>query len=171
MTQMFLPRVMDNEEPGALLDEDLVEFAVRIKQGLEEAREIQRDAEASIRKNMKKFGDEKRFVVNTPPVEIVKGFPEIELKWMFGDKEVVVPKATNVHLYHGWKKWREEVKADLKKSLLEDVDFGKQYMTQRQVEFAYITCYLHKFVYFVCYKRAKARYTGTYLHNQVCDNI
>ncbi|GLT78028.1 hypothetical protein SLA2020_495780 [Shorea laevis] len=64
--------------------------------------------------------------------EVLKGFPEVELKWMFGNKEVVVPKAINLHLYHGWKKWREEAKADLKRNLLANVDFGKQYVAQRQ---------------------------------------
>ena len=91
---------------------------------------------------MKKFGDEKRFVVNTPADEVVKGFPEIELKWMFGDNEVVVPKAISFHLYHGWKKWREEAKTDLKRNLLENVDFGKQYVAQRQVDVS-LTMYLH----------------------------
>ncbi|KAK3172166.1 hypothetical protein Dsin_033173 [Dipteronia sinensis] len=51
---------------------------------------------------------------------------------MFGDKEVVVPKAIGLHLYHGWKMWREEAKADLKRNLLENVDFGKRYVAQRQ---------------------------------------
>jgi hypothetical protein len=63
----------------------------------------------------------------------VKGYPEVELKWMFGDKEVVVPKAIHLHLYHSWKKWREEAKAELKRKLLEDADFGKEYVAQKQV--------------------------------------
>ncbi|KAJ6434179.1 hypothetical protein OIU84_017816 [Salix udensis] len=66
------------------------------------------------------------------PDEIVKGFPEVELKWMFGDKEVVVPKAIHLHLYHSWKKWREEAKTELKRKLLEDADFGKEYVAQKQ---------------------------------------
>ena len=62
---------------------------------------------------MKKFGDEKHYIVKTPKDEVVKGFPEVELKQIFGDKEVVVPKAVGLHLYDGWKAWREEAKADL----------------------------------------------------------
>ncbi|OMO96093.1 hypothetical protein COLO4_15521 [Corchorus olitorius] len=85
-----------------------------------------------IRRRMKKYGGEKRFVVKTPEDEVIKGFPEVEMKWMFGDKEVVVPKAISLHLYHGWKKWREEAKADIKRNLLEDADFGKQYVAERQ---------------------------------------
>ncbi|PKI39092.1 hypothetical protein CRG98_040516 [Punica granatum] len=129
---MLLPKVMEIEAFGPLFDQELVDFAHQIRQGLKDSRELQRDLEARIRKNMKKFGNEKRFVVNVPSDEVVKGFPDIELKWMFGDKEVVVPKAISLHLYQGWKRWREEVKADLKKNLLEDVDFGKQYVAQRQ---------------------------------------
>ncbi|XP_056168154.1 probable inactive ATP-dependent zinc metalloprotease FTSHI 5, chloroplastic isoform X4 [Syzygium oleosum] len=132
LEQMILPRIVETEDFGPLFHQDSVDFALLIKQGLKDSRELQRSLEARIRKSMKKFGDEKRYIVNTPVDEVVKGFPEIELKWMFGDKEVVVPKAIGLHLYHGWKKWREEAKADLKKKLLEDVDFGKEYVTQRQ---------------------------------------
>lgn len=133
MEQMLLPRVMEIEALGPLFDQELVEFANQIKQGLKESRELQRNLEARIRRKMKKFGYEKRFVVNVPHDEVVKGFPDVELKWIFGDKEVVVPKAISLHLYQGWKRWREEAKADLKRNLLEDVDFGRQYVAQRQV--------------------------------------
>ncbi|XP_015875583.2 probable inactive ATP-dependent zinc metalloprotease FTSHI 5, chloroplastic isoform X1 [Ziziphus jujuba] len=132
LEQMILPSVLEVDDLGPFFDKDSVDFAQRIKQGLKDSREMQINLEARINKKMKKYGDEKRFVVNTPEDEVVKGFPEIELKWMFGDKEVVVPKAISLHLYHGWKKWREEAKADLKRNLLENVDFGKQYVAQRQ---------------------------------------
>ncbi len=132
---MTLPNILESEDLGPFIDQESVVFAQRIEQGLKDSRELQRTLEARIRKNMKKFGDEKRFVVYTPEDEVVKGFPEVELKWMFGDKEVVVPKAVGLHLYHGWKKWREEAKADLKRNLLENVEFGKQYVAQRQVSF------------------------------------
>lgn len=132
LEQMILPNILESEDLGPFIDQESVVFAQRIEQGLKDSRELQRTLEARIRKNMKKFGDEKRFVVNTPEDEVVKGFPEVELKWMFGDKEVVVPKAVGLHLYHGWKKWREEAKADLKRNLLENVEFGKQYVAQRQ---------------------------------------
>lgn len=130
--QAILPSVLENEGIGHPFDKDSIDFAKRIKQALEESREMQKKLEAGIRKNMKRFGDEKRIIVNSPVDEIVKGFPEVELKWMFGDKEVVVPKAVSLHLFHGWKKWREEAKADLKRNLLEDVELGKKYVTQRQ---------------------------------------
>ncbi|XP_059437221.1 probable inactive ATP-dependent zinc metalloprotease FTSHI 5, chloroplastic [Corylus avellana] len=132
LEQMILPSILESEDLGPLFDRDSVNFAQRIKEGLKDSRELQRNLEARIRKNMRKFGDEKLFVVNTPEDEVLKGFPEVELKWMFGNKEVVVPKAINLHLYHGWKKWREEAKADLKRNLLENDDFGKQYVAQRQ---------------------------------------
>lgn len=135
LEQMILPNILESEDLGPFIDQESVVFAQRIEQGLKDSRELQRTLEARIRKNMKKFGDEKRFVVYTPEDEVVKGFPEVELKWMFGDKEVVVPKAVGLHLYHGWKKWREEAKADLKRNLLENVEFGKQYVAQRQVSF------------------------------------
>ncbi|KAK9735619.1 hypothetical protein RND81_04G216200 [Saponaria officinalis] len=92
---------------------------------------MQRELEARIRRDMKKHGPEKRIIVNTPEGDVVKGYPEVELKWMFGDKEVVVPKAISVHLHHGWKKWREDAKSKLKKSLLEDADRGEQYVAER----------------------------------------
>ncbi|KAJ0080512.1 hypothetical protein Patl1_23124 [Pistacia atlantica] len=132
LEQMILPSVVEIEDIGPLFDQDSTDFALRIKQCLEDSRELQRDLEARIRRDMKKFGNENRSVVKTPEDEVVKGFPEVELKWMFGDKEIVVPKAIGLHLYHGWKTWREEAKADLKRSLLENVEFGKQYVAQRQ---------------------------------------
>lgn len=132
LEQMILPSIVEVEDLGPLFGQDSLDFALRIKECLKDSRELQRNLEARIRKNMKKLGNEKRFLVKTPEAEVVKGFPEVELKWMFGDKEVVVPKAIGLHLYHGWKAWREEAKADLKRSLLENVDFGKQYVAQRQ---------------------------------------
>ncbi|WOH08707.1 hypothetical protein DCAR_0728154 [Daucus carota subsp. sativus] len=83
---------------------------------------------------MKRFGDEKRFIVNSPGADIVKVYPKIESKWMFGNKEVVPPRAAiaTIYIIYSWKKWREDVKADLKKDLLEDEEFGKKYVAQRQ---------------------------------------
>lgn len=135
LEQMILPNVVEFEGLGPLFDQDLVDFAVRIKQGLTDSRKLQKDLEARVRKKMKKLGEEKRLVIMTPTYEVVKGFPEVELKWMFGDKEVVVPKAVGLHLYHGWKKWREEAKADLKRKLMEDNNFAEQYVAQIQVSF------------------------------------
>ncbi|KAL4035333.1 hypothetical protein IC575_004017 [Cucumis melo] len=132
LEQSILPTVVDGVSLGNFLDQEAVDFARRISEGLNDSRRLQQDMEARIRKNMKKLGDEKRFVVNTPEDEVVKGFPEVELKWMFGQKEVVVPKAISLQLFHGWKKWREEAKADLKRNLLENVEFGKTYVAQRQ---------------------------------------
>ncbi|KAK6243386.1 hypothetical protein QUC31_009795 [Theobroma cacao] len=129
---MILPSVVEVEDLGPFFNEDSVDFALRIRQCLKDSWEMQRNLESRIRRRMKKFGSEKRFVVKTPEDEVVKGFPEAELKWMFGDKEVVVPKAISLHLYHGWKKWREEAKVDLRRHLLEDADFGKHYVAQRQ---------------------------------------
>ncbi|KAA8533356.1 hypothetical protein F0562_033111 [Nyssa sinensis] len=132
LEQMILPSVLEAEDIGHPFDQDSVDFARRIKQALEDSRELQKNMEAGIRKNMKRLGDEKRFVLTTPVDEVVKGFPEAELKVMFGSKEVVVPNAVGLHLFHGWKKWREEAKADLKRSLLENVSLGKKYIAERQ---------------------------------------
>lgn len=132
LEQSILPTVVEGVSLGNFLDQEAVDFARRINEGLKDSRRLQKNMEARMRKNMKKFGDEKRFVVNTPEDEVVKGFPEVELKWMFGHKEVVVPKAISLQLFHGWKKWREEAKADLKRNLLENVEFGKKYVAQRQ---------------------------------------
>lgn len=142
LEHMILPSILEADETGPFFDKDSVEFSQRIKQGLKDSRVLQRNLEAHIRKKLKKFGDEKRFVVNTPEDEVVKGFPEVVLRWMFGDKEVVVPNAISLYLYHGWKKWREEAKTDLKRNLLENVDFGKQYVAQRQVGFS-LAMHLH----------------------------
>lgn len=130
--QRILPTILESEDFGPLFDQSSLEVVQRIKQALIDSGEMQRNLEERIRKKMKKFGEEKRSIVNTPADEIVKGFPELELKWMFGDKEVVVPKAVRLHLFHGWKKWREEAKADLKRNLLENVDVGRQYVAQKQ---------------------------------------
>ncbi|KAK1292649.1 hypothetical protein QJS10_CPB17g01142 [Acorus calamus] len=130
--QMILPRVFEVDDPDLPLDPSTKKFVLNINQAFKHSRELQRNLEAQIRKKSKKFGDEKRFLVNTPADEVVKGFPEVKLKWMFGNKEVVAPKSVSYHLYHGWKKWREEAKASLKKNLLEDVECGRQYVAQRQ---------------------------------------
>lgn len=133
LKQMVLPGVVEVDDAvGPLFDGEQMKFALRIKQALEESKNLQRELEAYVRKDLKKQGDEKRFIVSTPEREVVKGFPEVELKWIFGKKEVVVPKAMSIHLHHGWKRWREEAKANLKKSLLENVDRGKQYVAERQ---------------------------------------
>ncbi|KAF5749128.1 hypothetical protein HS088_TW04G01091 [Tripterygium wilfordii] len=131
LEEMILPSVVEDEGLGPF-DKESVDFSRRIQQALRDSNEVQTVLEARIRKNMRKFGDEKRLILKTPEDEVVKGFPEFELKWMFGDREVVVPKAIGLYLYHGWKQWRVEAKADLKKKLLEDPDLGRQYMNQRQ---------------------------------------
>nr|QKY65106.1 AAA-type ATPase family protein [Passiflora pittieri] len=132
LEQIVLPNTMEVEDLGYLFDEDLMSFAQNIKQRLKDSRKLQMDIESSIRRKMKRFGDEKRLVVRTPEDEFLKGFPNIELKWMFGVKEVVFPKAIRLHLYHGWKKWREKAKEGIKRNLLEDVELTKQYVAQRQ---------------------------------------
>ncbi|KAH9621899.1 hypothetical protein KSS87_001382 [Heliosperma pusillum] len=130
--QMALPGVVESDDAlDPLLEGEQTEFASRVKQALQESKNLQRELEARIRRDMKKHGDEKRIVMNTPEGEVVKGFPAVELKWMFGDKEVVVPKAVSVHLHHGWRRWREDAKAKLKKSLLENTDRGEQYVAER----------------------------------------
>ncbi|TKY52101.1 ATP-dependent zinc metalloprotease FtsH 3 [Spatholobus suberectus] len=130
--QILLPSILDVEDLGSFFHQDSINFAQRLKRSLKDSREKQRNLEAQIRKKMKKFGKEKRCIVYSPEEEVVKGFPEVELKWMFGNKEVVLPKAVGLHLYHGWKKWREEAKANLKQNLIKDAEFGRQYMAERQ---------------------------------------
>ncbi|KAK7277800.1 hypothetical protein RJT34_22817 [Clitoria ternatea] len=130
--QVILPSILDVEDLGPFFHQDSVDFAQRLKKSLKESRDMQRNLEARIRKNMKKFGKEKRCIIHTPEEEVVRGFPDVELKWMFGNKEVVVPKAAGLHLYHGWKKWREEAKANLKRNLIKDVELGKRYVAERQ---------------------------------------
>lgn len=132
LKQAILPSLVEVDDPGSPLEGVETDFAMRIKHALDESRELQRRLESDVRNKMKKFGDEKRIVVKTPDEEVVRGYPEAELKWMFGSKEIVVPKAVRIFLYHGWKKWREEAKADLKKELLQNVDLGREYMMRRQ---------------------------------------
>lgn len=134
LKQMVLPEVVDFDDAlGPLFDGEEMGFSQRVKKALKESNNLQAELEARIRKDMRKYGEEKRILMNTPEDEIVKGFPEVELKWMFGNKEVVVPKAVSIHLNHGWKRWREDEKAKLKQSILENVDLGKQYVSKRQV--------------------------------------
>ncbi|XAR64000.1 hypothetical protein NMG60_11024178 [Bertholletia excelsa] len=134
--QMILPSVSEAEDIGYPFDQVSMEMVQHIKQVLEYSRDLQNNLEIGIRKRMRRLGDEKCFMVNTPVDEVVKGFPEVELKWMFGNKEVVVPKAVGLRLFHGWKKWREEAKAELKRNLLEDLDFGRKYVAERQASFS-----------------------------------
>ncbi|KAK7376284.1 hypothetical protein VNO78_34748 [Psophocarpus tetragonolobus] len=129
---IILPSILDVEDLAPFFHEESINFAQRLKKSLKDSREKQRNLEAQIRKKMKKFGKEKRCIVYSPEEDVVKGFPEIQLKWMFGNKEVVLPKAVGLHLYHGWKKWREEAKANLKQNLIKDAEFGRQYVAERQ---------------------------------------
>ncbi|KAG0498509.1 hypothetical protein HPP92_003200 [Vanilla planifolia] len=130
--QKLLPTVLEIEDSGILWDSNTQAFTNKIEQALKESQQMQKNLETQIRRKFKKFGDEKCFLVNTPEEEVLKGFPEVELKWMFGTKEIIVPKAVRVHLFHGWKKWREQAKANLKKQLLENINHGRQYLVQRQ---------------------------------------
>ncbi|XP_073314829.1 probable inactive ATP-dependent zinc metalloprotease FTSHI 5, chloroplastic [Primulina huaijiensis] len=130
--QIILPSVLTNEERDSLSYQDATDFALRIQQVLRDSKEMQKSLEDHIKKTMKKHGIERRFITITPADEIVKGFPDIELKWMFGRKEVIVPKAVGLHLLSGWKKWRDDVKTNLKRNLLEDPDLGKKYVAERQ---------------------------------------
>lgn len=133
LEQLILPSVLEVEDLEAFFDQDSIDLAQRIQKCLKESRELQRNSEARIRNKMKKFGREKRTIIYSPEDEAVKGFPDVEVKWMFGNKEVMVPNAIGLHLYHGWKKWREEVKAKLKRNLIEDSNFARQYVAERQV--------------------------------------
>ncbi|KAL0928493.1 hypothetical protein M5K25_000377 [Dendrobium thyrsiflorum] len=130
--QMLLPKVLEDADPEMLVDNSTKGFPQNIVRVLKESQQMQKNLEAQIRKEFKNSGDEKRFLLSTPEAEVLKGFPEVELKWMFGTKDIVIPKSVRVHLYHGWKKWREEAKTNLKKQLLENMEQGKQYVAQRQ---------------------------------------
>ncbi|KAF7817806.1 putative inactive ATP-dependent zinc metalloprotease FTSHI 5, chloroplastic [Senna tora] len=132
LEQLILPSILEVEDLGSFFDQDSIDLVQRLRKGLKDSRDLQRSVEARIRNNMKKFGKEKRSIVYSPEDEVVKGFPEVELKWKFGNKEVVVPNAIGLHLYHGWKKWREEAKAELKRNLIEDAEFARQYVSKRQ---------------------------------------
>lgn len=133
LEQLILLNILEVEDLGSFFDQDSIDLARRLRKGLKDSRDLQRNLEDQIRNNMKKFGKESRSIVYSPEDEVVKGFPEVELKWKFGNKEVVVPNAIGLHLYHGWKKWREEAKAELKRNLIEDAEFGRQYVAKRQV--------------------------------------
>lgn len=133
--QMLLPKVLEDEDPEIYSETDTVGFVSNIRQALRESRQMQENMESQLRRKLKKFGDEKRFLVRTSEDEVLKGFPEVELKWMFGQREFVVPKAVSLQLFHGWKKWREQAKENLKKDLLQNIDRGRQYMDKRKVLF------------------------------------
>ncbi|KAL0372856.1 UNVERIFIED_CONTAM: putative inactive ATP-dependent zinc metalloprotease FTSHI 5, chloroplastic [Sesamum calycinum] len=128
--QIILPSVVVNGDMESLSGQDSTDFALRIQKALRDSRDA--NLESQIRKTMKKHGEETRFIAITPPDEVVKGYPDIEMKWKFGRKEVVSGKAASLHLLHGWKKWRDDVKMDLKKSFLEDPKLGKKYVAERQ---------------------------------------
>lgn len=130
--QMLLPKILEAEDPNIVTDNNSKIFAQNIERVLKESQQMQINLEAQMRQNLKKLGNEKRLLVKTPEAEVLKGFPEVELKWMFGTKDFVVPKSVRIHLFNGWKKWREEANSNLKRKLLENVDQGRQYMAQRQ---------------------------------------
>ncbi|CAN6469160.1 unnamed protein product [Victoria cruziana] len=131
LEQLILPIVVESSTSDEV-EPSIKDFVVNIKHVFKESREMQRHLESSIRKKMKKHGEEKRFFQKTPAIEAVKGYPDLEVKWTFGKKEVIVPNAVSHQLYHGWKQWREEAKVNLKQKLLEDSDQAKQYLARRQ---------------------------------------
>lgn len=133
--QMLLPKVLEAEDPEIYSETSTGDFVSNIRRALKESKQMQMNMEAQLRRKLKKFGDENLFLAKTSEDEVLKGFPEAELKWMFGQKEFVIPRAVSLHLFHGWKKWREEAKANLKKELLENMDHGRHYMDQRKVHF------------------------------------
>ena len=94
-----MPSIMENDDNELPFDQDSTDFVERIKKVLEDSREMQRNLNSGISKNMKRFGDEKRFIVNSPGADIVKVYPKIESKWMFGNKEVVPPRAAIATIY------------------------------------------------------------------------
>lgn len=130
--QRFLPSAVDIEEPQLPVNEEKRELVEHIKRDSQKSREMQEKLDNLIRDRFKEVGEEKLLLVKTPEEEVVKGLPPVELKWLFGDKEVHVPGAASFQMAQGWKKWREEAKANLKKKLLEDVELGKEYIAQRQ---------------------------------------
>ncbi|RZS04559.1 hypothetical protein BHM03_00034907 [Ensete ventricosum] len=130
--QMLLPKILEAEDPEIYSETSTGGFVSNIRRALNESKLMQMNMEAQLRRKLKKFGDENLLLVKTSEDEVLKGFPEAELKWMFGQKEFVIPRAVSLHLFHGWKKWREEAKANLKKELLENVDHGRHYMDQRK---------------------------------------
>ncbi|KAJ8467400.1 hypothetical protein OPV22_029952 [Ensete ventricosum] len=130
--QMLLPKILEAEDPEIYSETSTGGFVSNIRRALNESKLMQMNMEAQLRRKLKKFGDENLLLVKTSEDEVLKGFPEAELKWMFGQKEFVIPRAVSLHLFHGWKKWREEAKANLKKELLENVDRGRHYMDQRK---------------------------------------
>ncbi|GER55113.1 ATP-dependent zinc metalloprotease FtsH [Striga asiatica] len=130
--QIILPDVLASQGTESLTGQDTTANTFHIEQALRNSRKMQKELEDQIRKTMRKHGEERRYIAVTPPDEVVKGYPDIELKWTFGKKEVAVPRAVSLHLLHGWKKWREDVKMDLKQSLLEDSELCKKYIADRQ---------------------------------------
>jgi hypothetical protein len=132
LEQTILPSALEYEGIEHPFQRDAIDFAHRIKQTVEDSRDMQRNLEDNIRKKMKKFGNEKRSIISTPVDEVVKGYPEVQSKWTFGKKEIVIPEAASLHLFGGWKKWLEKAKSNLKKDLLKNKELGKEYVAQRQ---------------------------------------
>ncbi|XP_078439024.1 ftsH extracellular protease family [Wolffia australiana] len=130
--EIVLPSVIEVEDAEPFVDQSTRKFVSNVRKAFKKSEELQRNLEDRIRKKMKGYGAEKRYLVYSPDEETVKGFPDIELKWMFGRKEVAIPKAIRLHLFHGWKKWREEAKSDLKRKLIEDEDYRNDYIKLRQ---------------------------------------
>ncbi|EPS73972.1 hypothetical protein M569_00780, partial [Genlisea aurea] len=130
--QKALSSVLASQDIESLSDQVATGFALRIQQALSNSRQMQADLEAQIRKTMKKFGEERRLIAFSPLDEVVKGYPAIDMKWMFGNKGVTVPNAAKLHLFHGWRKWREDIKRDLKRSFLENPELGKKYVADRK---------------------------------------
>ncbi|KAL3728219.1 hypothetical protein ACJRO7_032894 [Eucalyptus globulus] len=94
LQQMILPSLVETEDFGPLFHQDSVGFALLKKQGLRGSRELQSSLEARIRKSMRKFGDEKCYIINTPLDEVVKGFPEVEWKEPFSFSSVILESKT-----------------------------------------------------------------------------
>ncbi|RYQ91017.1 hypothetical protein Ahy_B09g096901 isoform B [Arachis hypogaea] len=66
LEQIILPSILDVEDLGPFFHQDSIDFAQSLKRRLQESRDMQRNLEAQIRKHMKKFGKENRYIVSSP---------------------------------------------------------------------------------------------------------
>ncbi|KAJ7537789.1 hypothetical protein O6H91_11G022100 [Diphasiastrum complanatum] len=130
--QTILPLAVGVHDTTETLDEGTRKLVEDIKLEAEKSKRLQETVDELIRDQMKSVGEEKLELMRTPEELVAKGFSPAEVKWMFGDEEVNVPGIAPLGTALGWKKWRQDKKAELKQYLLKNPEIGKQYVAEKQ---------------------------------------
>eukprot|EP00252_Welwitschia_mirabilis_P025772 TRINITY_DN8198_c0_g1_i1.p1 TRINITY_DN8198_c0_g1~~TRINITY_DN8198_c0_g1_i1.p1 ORF type:complete len:1255 (+),score=269.09 TRINITY_DN8198_c0_g1_i1:201-3965(+) len=129
----LLPVAVGSDESELPLCENAqASISGQITKEVQHSSKVQERLDNLVRDHFKNDGDEKLLYVKRSEEEVLEGLAPLEPKWLFGDKEVHVSGAVGFQMAHDWKQWREEAKEKLKRKLLDDIELGKKYVSEKQ---------------------------------------